>query len=157
MLGRRSSTPDLPLPEIWSSGGGDGGDSSSTKQVSRPTAAASPSQQYGCCGQCVSGRTRHWKNGTGGWRPAMNNCDFDMSGNFLRHIYGEHVIKPRAPWPSGVQESNLLMFNQSRYLSENWTAGLFASGMDSTGFAYVPTACRASLAGCRYHVHYHPW
>ena len=86
----------------------------------------------------------------------MNNCNFDMSGNFLRHIYGAATIRPRSPWPSGVQQKNLLLFNQTRYVPANWTAGLWASGMDSTGFAYVPTACRASLAGCRYHVHYHP-
>ena len=71
----------------------------------------------------MSGATRVWKNGTGGWRPPMNHghcvghesVGWDMTGNFWRHIYGNASIAPRER-PSQVDPRRLLLFDQSRFL-----------------------------------------
>lgn len=102
-----------------------------------------------------------------GWRPPINNCDYDMSGEILRWVHGTEVVRARRP----VVPGNLIAVNQSSFLSTNWTVE--KALLDPLGYVYVPQACRLAnqsmhgvpegmsvqplfAANCSIHVHYHP-
>ena len=71
-----------------------------------------------------------------GWRPPINNCDYDMSGEILRWVHGTEVVRARRP----VVPGNLIAVNQSSFLPTNWTVE--KSLLDPLGYVYVPQACR---------------
>ena len=76
--------------------------------------------------------------------PYINDCDFDLSGNILEHLYG--TLNPRNdnPLPTG----NYIEFLQSKFISNH--------GMAATGWAYVPQACQAGGGAiCKLHVVLH--
>ena len=74
--------------------------------------------------------------------PYINDCNFDLAGAMLGHIYG--ALNPRN---SGtLPEGNFVEFNQSQFITNH--------GMAPTGWAYIPQACTAGTQ-CRLHVVLH--
>ena len=74
--------------------------------------------------------------------PYINDCNFDLAGAMLAHLYG--TLNPRN---SGTLASgNFVEFNQSQFITGH--------GMAPTGWAYIPEACTAG-AQCRVHVVLH--
>ncbi len=76
--------------------------------------------------------------------PYINNCNFDLAGTMLQHLYGPLTARNNAALPTG----NFIEFNQSEFISNH--------GMATTGWAYVPQACQAGgTQTCRLHVVLH--
>jgi len=72
----------------------------------------------------------------------INDCDFDLAGELLKHIYG--------PLNGPAQRRGaILAFKQSDFIDD--PAG---AGMNETGFAYIPSSCVAGKP-CRVHVVFH--
>lgn len=73
--------------------------------------------------------------------PYINDCDFDLAGALLKHLYG-----PLNPRNDGNLSGTFTEFDQ----------GAFVSGhaMAATGWVYVPKSCAAG-AQCRLHVALH--
>jgi hypothetical protein len=80
----------------------------------------------------------------------VNNCGYDLSGDFLRRTYG--TIKPRTKaHPAFLwvrQHKYLPLPTQHRYLWNN-------AGLEKWAIVYMPTGCRNNTAACRVHVNYH--
>ena len=74
--------------------------------------------------------------------PYINDCDFDLAGAMLGHLYGPLNARNNAALPAG----NFVEFNQSQFITGH--------GMAPTGWAYIPQAC-TSGAQCRVHVVLH--
>ena len=76
--------------------------------------------------------------------PFINNCNFDLAGTLLQHLYG--TLNPRSSTSSPV--GNFVEFNQNQFITNH--------GMAATGWAYIPQACQAgSSTTCRLHVVLH--
>eukprot|EP00041_Stephanoeca_diplocostata_P011934 m.198169 g.198169 ORF g.198169 m.198169 type:complete len:420 (+) comp18738_c0_seq1:81-1340(+) len=112
----------------------------------------------GCCGFCGTGSLY---DGTY-WRPPINSCGYDMSGELLRWILGDGAVKPAAA-ANAVSTTRLYQVNQSKFLPLGWT--LHSALLDSIGFIYAPTSCTSTAAAwpkdpekwpCHVHLHYHP-
>jgi poly(3-hydroxybutyrate) depolymerase len=73
--------------------------------------------------------------------PYINDCDFDLAGEMLQHLYG-----PLQPRNDGTLSGNLVEFSQGDFVTGH--------GMADTGWVYVPQACAAGEA-CRLHVVLH--
>jgi poly(3-hydroxybutyrate) depolymerase len=73
--------------------------------------------------------------------PFINDCNFDLAGELLQHLYG-----PLNPRNDGTLSGSFVEFDQGEFVSGH--------GMAATGWAYVPQAC-SSGAGCRLHVAFH--
>lgn len=73
--------------------------------------------------------------------PFINNCNFDLAGALLQHLYGA-LNKHK----SEALDGKLFEFDQSAFVR--------GSGMGETGWIYVPKSC-ASAAACRLHVALH--
>ena len=81
---------------------------------------------------------------TKGQSPFISDCNFDLAGTMLQHLYGTLNARNANTLPEG----NFVEFNQSQFVSGH--------GMASTGWAYVPQACQAGgTATCRLHVVLH--
>ena len=76
--------------------------------------------------------------------PYINDCDYDGAGQLLRWIYG-----PLSPRNDGALGGSFVQFDQTEFL-----ANPTSHGMDTTGWAYVPAACREDEP-CRLHVVFH--
>jgi poly(3-hydroxybutyrate) depolymerase len=74
--------------------------------------------------------------------PYINDCNFDLAGAMLGHLYGALNARNNAALPAG----NFVEFNQSQFVTGH--------GMAPTGWAYIPQAC-TSGASCRLHVVLH--
>ena len=74
--------------------------------------------------------------------PYINNCNFDLAGAMLGHLYGALNARNNAALPAG----NFVEFNQSQFVTGH--------GMAPTGWAYIPQACTTG-ASCRLHVVLH--
>ena len=74
--------------------------------------------------------------------PYINDCNFDLAGAMLSHLYGSLNARNNATLPSG----NFVEFNQSQFITNH--------GMAATGWAYIPQSCTAG-AQCRLHVALH--
>jgi len=74
--------------------------------------------------------------------PYINDCNFDLAGAMLAHLYGPLNPRNNAALPTG----NFIEFNQSSFISGH--------GMAPTGWAYVPQVCAAGEP-CRVHVVLH--
>ena len=74
--------------------------------------------------------------------PYINDCNFDLAGAMLAHLYG--TLNPRNSGTLGA--GNFVEFNQSQFITGH--------GMAPTGWAYIPQACTAG-AQCRVHVVLH--
>jgi len=71
------------------------------------------------------------------------DCDYDMAGALLGHIYGD--LNPKAAEPAG----EIVIFNQSEFLED-----LSTHGMADAGAVYISPSCR-DAGGCRIHVVFH--
>ncbi len=76
--------------------------------------------------------------------PFINNCADDAAGDLLAWLY------PDQPMANAPQGGSLIEFDQTAY-----TQGLDYTGLDVTGFVFVPSACAVTGAGCRLHVVFH--
>ena len=76
--------------------------------------------------------------------PYVNDCNFDLAGSMLQHLYGALNARSSVTLPAG----NFVEFNQGQFITNH--------GMAATGWAYIPQACQAgSSATCRLHVVLH--
>lgn len=74
--------------------------------------------------------------------PYISNCAYDGAGAALKWIYG-----PLNPRNTGTLSGSFISFDQS---------GSFgASGMDTTGYLYVPKSCQDGATACSLHVALH--
>ena len=76
--------------------------------------------------------------------PYINDCDYDLAGALLTHIYGDTLIRP-----GGWDTDALLSFDQTEFSTNPDSASL-----NESGYVYVPESCRSGLA-CRLHVAFH--
>lgn len=75
--------------------------------------------------------------------PFISNCNYDGAGAVLKWMYG--TLNPRN---MGTLSGNVVAFDQ--------TGAYGASGMDTTGYMYVPAACQSgSTTVCKLHVALH--
>lgn len=74
--------------------------------------------------------------------PFISNCAYDGAGAVLQWLYGS--LNPRN---TGKLTGTVVTFDQ--------TGAFGASGMDSTGYLYVPAACQSLATLCRLHVAIH--
>ncbi|MES2584459.1 MAG: PHB depolymerase family esterase [Pseudomonadota bacterium] len=74
--------------------------------------------------------------------PYINDCNFDLAGAILGHIYGTLNARNNNTLPAG----NFVEFNQSQFITNH--------GMAPTGWAYIPQACTTGTQ-CRLHVVLH--
>ena len=74
--------------------------------------------------------------------PYINDCNFDLAGAMLQHLYGPLNARSSTALP----ESSFVEFKQSSFISGH--------GMASNGWAYIPQACQSG-ATCRLHVALH--
>lgn len=76
--------------------------------------------------------------------PYISDCNFDLAGAMLQHLYGTLNPRNNATLPAG----NYVEFNQNQFITNH--------GMATTGWAYIPQACQAGgSATCRLHVVLH--
>lgn len=75
--------------------------------------------------------------------PFINNCNFDLAGAIMKHIYGDN-LKNRVE----QVESNLKIFSQAAYNDSN-------AQLDTEGFIYVPTGCQSNKTACSFQVLFH--
>ena len=73
--------------------------------------------------------------------PFINNCNFDLAGAMLQHLYG-----PLSPRSKLIVDTSLVEFDQSSFVS--------GQGMGATGWVYIPKSCSAGSI-CRVHVALH--
>jgi poly(3-hydroxybutyrate) depolymerase len=73
--------------------------------------------------------------------PYINNCNYDLAGAMLQHIYG-----PLTPRNNAALLGTFTEFDQTAFVSGH--------GMASTGWVYTPQACTAG-AQCKVHVALH--
>jgi len=73
--------------------------------------------------------------------PYINDCNFDLAGAMLGHLYG-----PLNARNNGTLSGSFTEFDQTPFVSGH--------GMASTGWVYVPQACAAGQS-CRLHVVLH--
>ncbi|KAJ6000122.1 hypothetical protein N7481_000531 [Penicillium waksmanii] len=74
--------------------------------------------------------------------PYISNCKYDGAGAVLKWMYGELAARN-----SGSLSGEVVSFDQS--------SSFRASGMDSTGYLYVPAACKNGSTVCKLHVALH--
>jgi poly(3-hydroxybutyrate) depolymerase len=79
--------------------------------------------------------------------PYIGRCGFDAAKEIFSWIYG--TLKPKR---SGALTGRYTQFDQSRYVQS--ASFLWRTGMDTTGWIYVPRACRQGER-CRLHVALH--
>lgn len=84
--------------------------------------------------------------------PYIGKCDFEAAHAILDWIYGPDVAPPRTtPKPAG----RFIEFDQRSYIPEtSFFSYLWGTGLDKTGWLYVPPACEAGER-CRLHVVFH--
>ncbi len=73
--------------------------------------------------------------------PFINNCNFDLAGTLLQHLYG--TLNARK---SGTLDGSLIEFDQTPFGAGH--------GMGVSGWVFVPKNCAAG-ASCRLHVALH--
>jgi poly(3-hydroxybutyrate) depolymerase len=81
--------------------------------------------------------------------PYLNKCQFDAAGKILTWIYG-----PLKPARTGAPKGRFVQFDQTPYLPKG-SELLWSTGMDSSGWLYVPDACAKKGAQCRLHIALH--
>jgi hypothetical protein len=74
--------------------------------------------------------------------PFINDCDFDLAGEMLKHLYGS--LKARN---NGALSGSLAEFDQTAFVSGH--------GMAATGWVYIPQACATGKAACKLHIVFH--
>ncbi|XP_050418499.2 uncharacterized protein LOC126831890 [Patella vulgata] len=79
----------------------------------------------------------------------INNCGYSAAFDLLNHIYGGHLVKPTDHTTANGQ---LLTFSQSAFFY--WSLPS-VSGMDTTGYVYIPTKCATKQTKCKLHIAFH--
>lgn len=74
--------------------------------------------------------------------PYISNCGFDGAGAVLQQMYG--ALNTRN---TGTLTGSVISFDQ--------TGTYGASGLDTTGYLYVPKACQSGSTSCKVHVSLH--
>ena len=69
--------------------------------------------------------------------PYINDCDFDAAGRILGWIYGPEPLKPAR---TGARQGRFVRFDQRPY-RPGWFWSAWTSGLDSTGWVYIPDSC----------------
>ena len=84
--------------------------------------------------------------------PYIGKCGFEAAHAILDWIYGPAVAPPRTtPTPAG----RFAEFDQRGYIPETGIFSyLWGTGLDKTGWVYIPPACAAGER-CRLHVVFH--
>lgn len=82
--------------------------------------------------------------------PYINDCDFDAAGRILGWIYGPEPLKPAR---AGARQGRFVRFDQRPY-RPGWFWSAWSSGLDSTGWVYIPDSC-AKGEPCRLHIALH--
>lgn len=77
--------------------------------------------------------------------PFINQCQVDTAGELLKWLHPDLASVTPATADAGA----LYQFNQRGYAGSGFT------GLDTTGWVYVPKACKEAGAGCRLHVAFH--
>lgn len=77
--------------------------------------------------------------------PFINQCQVDTAGELLKWLHPALS----SVTPVEADEGSLYQFSQRGY------AGTAFTGLDATGWVYVPKACKDTAAGCRLHVAFH--
>jgi hypothetical protein len=73
-------------------------------------------------------------------RPGISNCHFDGVGDMFNHIIPNQDQKPLNPRDLDWQKhGKIIEFDQSEFIDPNFDQS--RTGIDSTGFAYIPTSC----------------
>jgi poly(3-hydroxybutyrate) depolymerase len=80
--------------------------------------------------------------------PFINNCHYDAAGKLLAWIYG-----PLQPARSGPPQGRFIRYDQRPYTPTSFGT-TWGSGLDSSGWVYVPATCERGEA-CRVHVALH--
>lgn len=80
--------------------------------------------------------------------PYINDCDYDAAGKLLARIYGD--LKPAR---TGARQGRFIRYDQRPY-SPTTFGTTWGSGLDSSGWVYVPATCARGEA-CRVHVALH--
>lgn len=78
--------------------------------------------------------------------PFLTQCSVDTAGELLRWLYAPGDTMQRVT----SQASALRRFQQGPY-----TAGLGFTGLDRTGWVYLPARCRTGAHPCKVHVAFH--
>ena len=74
--------------------------------------------------------------------PYISNCNYDGAGACLEWLYGTLTAKN-----TGTLSGSVVSFGQ--------TGSYGASGMDTTGYLYVPASCSSGSTVCSLHVALH--
>ncbi|HIV70556.1 MAG TPA: hypothetical protein H9903_06485 [Candidatus Aquabacterium excrementipullorum] len=77
--------------------------------------------------------------------PFLNQCQVDTAGDLLKWLYPDLA----SVTPATDDGAAFYQFSQRPY------AGAGFTGLDTTGWVYVPAACKVAGAGCRLHVAFH--
>lgn len=72
--------------------------------------------------------------------PYINNCDYDGAGIMYNFIYG--TLNPAGTMVS----ANMISFDQADYVESGTPKSI---SMGTTGYMYVPTACKAGTTACK--------
>lgn len=80
--------------------------------------------------------------------PYLNDCNFDAAGKLLAWIYGD--LKPAR---SGARQGRFVRFDQRPFTPKTFGT-TWGSGLDSSGWLYVPETCARGEA-CRVHIALH--
>lgn len=75
--------------------------------------------------------------------PFINNCQFDLAGAILNHLY----LKLKPASTKALPAENIIEFDQSEFVSGH--------GMASTAWAYIPQVCKSDKGGCGVHIALH--
>eukprot|EP00750_Incisomonas_marina_P002512 INCI12385.2.p1 GENE.INCI12385.2~~INCI12385.2.p1 ORF type:complete len:505 (+),score=75.01 INCI12385.2:167-1681(+) len=134
---------------------------------------------HGCCAQCDAGGQCNGRNPPVNitapwWRPPINHCNYDMSGDMLRTVVGNGKHLPRQRRQVS-RHMHLYQFKQSLYTQNGTDESANNTAMANEAFVYVPTEChhhwrKSTGVGnnttlqdssqlitpkCHIHVHYH--
>lgn len=77
--------------------------------------------------------------------PWISNCNYDLAGDILTHMYGPLVPPVKA---TTEMKKQLFAFDQSEFQTGN-------SSLYQFGYVYVPKSCQSTRSGCRLHVNFH--
>ena len=119
---------------------------------------------HGCCAVCDAGGQCNGRNPpinitAPWWRPPINHCGYDMSGEMFEAVVGGG--KPLSKKREYAHDSHLYQFNQSRYTQNGTDRSAWNSAMAPEAFIYVPEECHHNHGSgnhkhkCDVHVHYH--
>lgn len=79
--------------------------------------------------------------------PWISNCNYDLAGDILTHMYGPLAAPARTRVLSDIKKQ-LFTFDQSEFQTGN-------SSLYPTGYVYIPRSCQSTRSGCRLHVSLH--